>query len=294
MDGGGHPVDEPVLPGTEVYYVRSSQVADEFRICLGQCGAADGPVPVLLVTDTLLIFGTALEIARMQNMSGDLPPTLVVGIGYRGTRMSEIGPQRQRDFTPTVSMRGGGHTQDPAQMAGADRFLAFITDELMPWAAERYGADTGDSTLYGASFGGLFATHVLFSEPAAFRRYGIGSPSYWWDDGVMFAREERYAETHDDLPARVFVSVGAYENPAGVRHSIDQLPAERRAKAEAEEAADPTPDMVEQAERMVRQLETRRYPSLEIGFDVFPGETHASVAPLNISRSLRWLNGAPL
>src|SRR5690349_20360237 len=100
-------------------------------------------------------------------------------------------------------------------MAGADRFLAFICHELRPWTADRFGADTGDSTLYGASFGGLFVTHALFSDPSAFRRYGIGSPSYWWDDGVMFETEARYAESHDDLRARVFVSVGAYEYPAG-------------------------------------------------------------------------------
>jgi hypothetical protein len=275
-----------------VHYLHSSHVGDEFRICVGRCGADDGGAPVLFILDALLIFGTAFEIARLQHMIGDLPPVLVVGIGYRGTRMSEIGAQRQRDLTPTASITGG-HTQDPSQMAGADRFLAFIRDELMPWAGERYGTDTADATLYGASFGGLFATHALLSDPSAFRRYGIGSPSYWWDDGVMFQREAQYAESHSDLPARVFVSVGAYENPAGTRHYAEQLPPERRAKMEAEEAEDPSPDMVDQAERMVRQLEARGYPSLQIGFEVLPGEYHATAGPLNVSRSLRRLFGAP-
>jgi predicted alpha/beta superfamily hydrolase len=281
-----------VLPGTEVHYLRSSHVGDEFRICVGRCGDADGPVPMLFVTDALLEFGTALEIARIQHMTENLPPTLVVGIGYRGTRMSEIGPQRQRDMTPTASMKGG-HTQDPSQMAGADRFLAFIREELMPWAQERYAADPADAMLYGMSFGGLFATHALLSDPPTFRRYGIGSPSYWWDDGVMFEREAQYAGSHDDLPARVFVSVGGYENAEGSRHYASQLPPERRAKEEAEQAEDPTPDMVGQAERMIRQLESRGYPGLEIGFEVLPREYHTTVGPLNISRSLRWLFSAP-
>jgi hypothetical protein len=31
----------------------------------------------------------------------------------------------------------------------------------------------------------------------------------------MFEREKEYAQAHDDLPAKVFFSVGAYENPEG-------------------------------------------------------------------------------
>jgi hypothetical protein len=62
---------------------------------------------------------------------------------------------------------------------------------------------------------------------------------------------------------------------------------------EAEEAEDPTPDLVGQAERMVRQLEARGYPGLEIEFEVLPGEYHATAGPLNVSRSLRRLFGAP-
>jgi len=47
------------------------------------------------------------------------------------------------------------------------------------------------------------ATHVLLTAPTTFCRYAIGSPSLWWDDGAIFAREEACAAANDDLPAQI-------------------------------------------------------------------------------------------
>lgn len=258
--------DDPVLPGTEVQYLRSDHVGDEFRILIGRCGdASAGPMPVLYVADPILVFGTTVEIVRLLSLAEHLPPAmLVVGIGYRGSTIRDMHKIRQRDLTPVAN-----RAEDPDPSGGADRFLAFIRDELKPWVHERYPVDGDDSAFYGGSLGGLFATHVLFSEPATFRRYGIGSPAYWWAGEMMFDREAEYAAGHSDLAARVFVSVGERESADG-------------------------PDMVGQAERMVRQLRARGYPSLEIEFEVLAGEDHATVAPFNVSRSLRSIFGRQL
>ena len=47
---------------------------------------------------------------------------------------------------------------------GADRFLAFLTDELKPWVQERYAVTFNDSMFFGDSRGGLFATYVLLTS----------------------------------------------------------------------------------------------------------------------------------
>ena len=60
-------------------------------------------------------------------------------------------------------------------LGGADRFLAFITDELKPWVQDRYAVASDDSMFFGDSRGGLFATYVLLTEPSTFRRYGSGA-----------------------------------------------------------------------------------------------------------------------
>jgi hypothetical protein len=46
-------------------------------------------------------------------------------------------------------------------------------------------------------------------------------------------------------------------------------------------------------ERMVASLRGRGYPSLEIAYEVLPGEYHQTAPPLALSRSLRCLFDAP-
>jgi predicted alpha/beta superfamily hydrolase len=275
--------DLPVLRNTEVHRLRSEHVGDEFKILIGRCDA-DAPA-VLFLSDGDLLFGTAVEMTRLLVFTQDLPPLLVVGIGYP-SRDNFMG-LRQRDFTPT-DVAEGADVDDPAMMAGADRFAAFIREELRPWVVHRFDTDTSDSVFFGTSLGGLFATHVLLTAPETFRRYGIGSPAYWWDNGVIFETEAAYADTHSDLPASVYVSIGAYETQAGADHYVSQLPSDRR---EAE--AGPFPDMVGDAERMVATLRGRGYPSLDLEFETLAGEYHQTALPVNLSRSLRYLFGAP-
>ncbi len=284
--------DASPLPDTEVHYIRSEHVDDEFKVLVAHCDSVgSASSPVVFLGDPWANFGTAVEIMRLLRLAKLVPPLLVVGIGYRAGTIEENFDLRCRDFTPSVDLTSG--FTDAAMMGGAGRFLAFIADELKPWTRERYGADPDDCAYFGHSLGALFATYVLLSEPATFRRYGIGSPSYWWDNEMMFTQEAAYARAHDDLAAKVFVSVGAYENPEGRRRYLQQLPADRRAEAEADDAADPPTDMVAAAERMVATLRGRAYPSLEIEYEVLPGEYHETAPPLTLSRSLRYLFDAP-
>lgn len=280
------------LPDTEVHYLRSEHAGDEFKILIGHCGSAEPDPPlVVFLGDPWASFGTAVEVIRLLRLTAVVPPLLVVGVGYRTTDMDEIEVLRTRDFTPTID--SSDELAGRAAMGGASSFLAFIRDELKPWLREGYGVDPDDSMFFGDSFGGLFATYVLLSEPATFRRYGIGSPSLYWDKGVMFEREAEYAKAHDDLLAKVFFSVGDRENPAGARRRLQRLPIEERARAEARLEDRPTNDLVAYTERMVAALRSRTYPSLEIEYELLPGEYHETSPPLNLSRSLRYLFDAP-
>ena len=76
--------DRSPLAGTEVHYLRSEHVGDEFKIFVGHCGGSDGAAPVVLyVTDANGMFASAVDIVRLMQLSAHLPPILVVGIGYR-------------------------------------------------------------------------------------------------------------------------------------------------------------------------------------------------------------------
>jgi predicted alpha/beta superfamily hydrolase len=282
--------DDSPLADTEVHYIRSEHVGDEFKVLVGHCGSSKSvPRPVLFMGDGWINFGTAVDTIRLMTFTEVVPEILVVAVSYRTTDMARIDDLRCRDFTPTTDLESG-HA-NPAMMAGADGFLAFLRDELKPWVRDAYGVDTDDSMLFGYSLGGLFATYVLLNEPGVFRRYGIGSASLGWDEDLMFRHEAEYARAHNDLPAKVFFSVGAYENPAGYKHFLAQLPADKRPGAEYEGMDED--DCVADTERMVAVLQGRAYPSLEITCDVLPGEYHETAPPLALSRSLRYLFDAP-
>jgi len=285
--------DVSPLPDAEVHYLRSEHVGDEFKIVVGHCGSSESspPVPVFL-GDTWMHFGIAVEIIRLLRLTGVVPALLVVGVGYRTTDLAETFRLRHRDFTPTVGRPGD--SADSAMLGGAGRFLAFLRDELRPWVRDRYGVDPDDSMFFGDSRGGLFATYVLLTEPSTFRRYGIGSPSLYEDRGVksMFVHEAEYAQARDDLAAKVFFSVGGYENPAGYERRLDQLAPAQRARMEAEKG-DWGEDYVGDIERMVGMLRGRGYPNLEVEHEVLLGEYHETAVPLNLSRSLRYLFDAP-
>jgi uncharacterized protein len=272
-----------------VHYLHSEHVGDEFKIFVGHCGAP-GPEPraVLYVGDGNGLFASAVDIVRLMQLSAHLPPLLVVGIGYRMAGIDETVLVRTRDFTPTSDSRFARWFPDPTMMGGAANFLAFIRDELKPWIHSHYRVDPGDAAYFGHSLGGLFATYVLLTEPATFRRYGIGSPSLWWHDDMMFSYEQRYADEHDDLAAKVFFSVGAFEDHDGRQREAIRLSDEERALAQLRYI-----DMVADTQRMYGLLRERNYASLEIDSIVMPDEFHITVAPVNLSRSLRFLFDAP-
>jgi predicted alpha/beta superfamily hydrolase len=93
---------------------------------------------------------------------------------------------------------------------GPSAFLEILKEEIIPWVEARFavGAERG---IGGYSLGGLFATYALFTSPETFSHYWIGSPAFWWDEGVIFELEEAYFADHDNLEGKIFMSVGSLE-----------------------------------------------------------------------------------
>jgi predicted alpha/beta superfamily hydrolase len=281
--------DGSPLAGTEVHYLDSEHVGDEFKIFVGHCGGSDAVAPVALYRpDANGMFASAVDIVRLMQLGAHLPPILIVGIGYRTGALADTVSTRTRDLTPTSDALIAQISPSVTAMGGAERFLAFIRDELQPWVRSRYRVDTDDSAYFGHSLGGLFGTYTLLTHPETFSKYGIGSPSLWWDSNMIFAYEAAYAATHDDLPANVFFTIGSLEDHEGRQREASRLDDDERAKANLRYI-----DMVADTERMATSLRGRKYPSLEIANAVQPDEFHITVAHLNLSRSLRHLFNAP-
>jgi predicted alpha/beta superfamily hydrolase len=281
--------DGSPLADTEVHYLQSQAVGDEFKIFVGHCGdASAAPLPVLYVTDANGYFGTAVDIIRGMQLAAHLPPMLVVGIGYRLGGLGETVVIRTRDLSDRDDPDYAGLYPDQHEMGGAAAFLEFICAELMPWVASSYLVDPNDATYFGHSLGGLFGTFALVTRPETFRQYIIGSPSLWWNYGSIFERESEYAQTHADLPARVFLAVGAEETQDGRARTLANLSEEEQAVGTSRYI-----DMVADTQRLADALAGRDYPSLSLTSEVYADEMHVTVAPLILSRGLRALFDAP-
>lgn len=292
--------EEVTLSNTEAHSFSSEVVGQEFRLSIarpfGPPVGASKTYPVIYVLDAEVGFPMVRQVVLSLRSGGELPPVLIVGIGYAGG-FGEGMVKRNRDYTPTADpvftkFLGGQGGEGSGSTGGAEKFLAFIRTELKPFVEARYPADPSDSTLFGVSFGGLFATYALLHYPSTFQRYVIGSPSLWWGNRVVFEYEKKYAESNKDLAARVFIAAGGHETSEHDDASLEKLPGEMRQRFLGfAEARGSKPLMVEAIDAFVEVLGRRSYPSLDLTWYVFPQETHGSAPPMIISRGLRVVFG---
>lgn len=130
---------------------------------------------------------------QCQKLSSDV---LVVSIGY--------GNNRAFDYTPTKADHNGG---------GAEKFMLFIKDELIPKMESDYAADTARAsrTILGHSFGGLFAAYAFANYNQSFGNYLMLSPSLWYDNEILFRMEQDNRSTNSKNQQLVFMGIGALE-----------------------------------------------------------------------------------
>jgi len=218
--------------------------------------------PVLYTLDANSSFGMVVETARSLAFAGEMPPVIVVGIGYPAPGgVREAMTLRNYELTPTDDKAylerasGQGQPIGPNGLGGAPGFLRFITEELAPAIEDLYGGDPGDRALFGYSLGGLFTSWALIQEKPAFQRFMAGSPSLWWNQRVMFELEKQRAEGSKSLPARLFVSSGEDEERPG-----GPLPAQFR--------------MVSNALEFAGTIAGRGYEGLEVDYQLIPRVGH--------------------
>jgi predicted alpha/beta superfamily hydrolase len=273
---------EVTLPDTQVRLLRSSIVNDTYTLHIAlpvTYARSKKRYPVVYVADG----NDACPLLRLlcETLSAglEIPRVIVVGIGYETAKSKDWGRYRERDFLPTDasardSSRRQAFTRSGIRRGQADAFLRFIREELKPFINANYCATPSDSTYVGTSYGGLFGLYALFRHPDTFNRYVIGSPAIHHDKGVIMRLESEYAATHNDLPARLFLSVGA-------REELD------------DPLIEPLFQFVTNVQTLAAVLRERRYPGLQLATHVFEGETHLSVIPVTFSRGLRVVFGRP-
>ncbi|QNA90915.1 alpha/beta hydrolase [Massilia sp. Dwa41.01b] len=265
-----------VLENTEVRDVRAPALKRDYQVFVALPDSYRDTTrryPVVFVTDANYAFPIVRGIAQRLTKHAGMEETIVVGLSYA---QGDTGVySRRRDYTPSVPRKHDYRSDMPGRpvaLGEAAAYARFLKDQVLPLVAKHYRADMGRKFFVGHSYGSLLGLQILLTEPRTFEHYILGSPSLWYDGGVMFDRENVYSERHRDLPASVFFGIGGLERLA---------PGKKRSRAE-EEA-----DMVADLQDLHGTLKSHRYPGLRMQMKVFADEDHASVFPLVVTHGLR-------
>lgn len=174
--------------------------------------------------------------------------SIIIGIAYPGNDPLNF-LRRSYDFSPPAP----ADLNDPPQ-GGQDELLDFIEQQLMPAVAERFSVDPHQQSLFGHSFGGMFALYALFTRPTLFDHLVAASPSQWWSDRFLLQHERAFVQ---QVQAR----------PGLVTHtSLALITAERDAPATREDARG-----------LAARLQPLSIHGLRVSEQVIEGEDHMSL-----------------
>jgi predicted alpha/beta superfamily hydrolase len=214
-----------------------------------------GPASAVFLMDGDFFFDTGVAARRSLEASGEIPPAVIVGVGY-GAGFGKPGNFRGRDYTPTAS------TDEPSS-GGADLFLAFLTRTLWPQVASRHRLREAGRVIAGHSLGSLLVLHALFQDHPFFDRALASAPSIWWDNRSILGLISRLRDKRSKLIGRLYLGVGS----------------------------DDSPSMTDDLGLLEKQLEERPFSGLEVKSERFPGHDHYDVTPLTMKSGLTALLG---
>ena len=257
-----------LLTGTQVWSVPDPVSGRDYEVFVSLPASYEAEpnrrYPVLYVTDADYAFPIIRQIARRVNLDGPvIEEFILVGLSYaKGDGGAD---SRRRDYTPTPN---GPRNSAGSVHGGGAAYQTYLKTQALPFIEQNFRTDPARRVLLGHSYGALLGSQIMFTDPAMFSGYVLGSPSFWFDKRHMMKMEADYARSHRDLPAEVFMYVGGFEGPGPTpRHSTDT-------------------DMVGDMHTMERLLKSRAYPGLTIQSTVLQDEDHLTVAPVGFTRAL--------
>lgn len=217
--------------------------------------------PVVYMLDAYSSFGVMVQMARLLSFDKEIPEVIIVGISSEGGS-KEFNYNRARDFTPTQiqpdKLPEEYRSTFPIS-GGAEKFLGFIKDELIPYVESNYRFSPGDRTLEGHSLGGLFVFYSLLKEPGLFKRYVAISPALLWDNGLLLKQEEKFSKDHNLLASIIYTAVGSLESEL----------------------------FKEPWKQLISNLKSRGYAGMKLRTEIAEGETHYTIIPYIVTHGLK-------
>lgn len=245
-------LDNQETPPTARLY--AAAVQDSFmlyvRLPKGYRPAQKQRYPVILLLDANAYFD-----AVSSNLN-KLSPAILVGIGYQDARLMDS--LRQRDYTYPVASPADSFPVS----GGGQRFLTFLTQQVLPYVDQHYHTDPGNRTLMGHSLGGYFVLYALAeglrTQAPAFVHYVAASPSLYYGNDYLRRALAALPAATTPLPAQtVLLTAGSRE--------LEQGDAESQASKAAFSS-------------YKQALSASRFPSVILKSTIYPNYGHLETA----------------
>lgn len=251
----------------------------------------DAPAPAAGFPAVYLLDGNAalmeIDATLLATLGKAMQPPVLVFVGYDNDLRIDA-DARAYDYTP--QRPGGEEAQRDVlggrRNGGADAFLDLLETVIVPKAESMVRLDPRRRTLWGHSYGGVFALHALFARPRTFAGYAAADPSLWWGDGQLL-KEEAAVASWPNPPPRLWLWLGegGERAPASAPPSSTRDPAAVEAMRRARGSVPP-----DAARRMAERL---RRSGLDVRLETLSGQSHGQTLGSSLHRLLRALAEPP-
>jgi predicted alpha/beta superfamily hydrolase len=249
----------------------SRSVADSFTIFVDLPEDYDakrkGGYPVVYLLDANFYFDIMATTIRKYSVVNLVPQVILVGIGYKDFQAMDS--LRDRDYTyPTALAQYEMKTS-----GGAEKFLDFISKEVIPQVEQAYHCDTTRRTLMGHSLGGYFVSYALVQHlsgrDGSFHNYIAASPSLNYNHYyLLHALDTMHVQIDSTVKDRLYVTYGGLED--------------------AEDADDSTMEMNAVTLHRLGGLLSRKAPGRVVyKSDIYSNLGHMDMAPPSFVKGVR-------
>tara|TARA_R110002020_G_scaffold48223_7_gene137445 strand:- start:269 stop:1060 length:792 start_codon:yes stop_codon:yes gene_type:complete len=197
-----------------IHHSFKSEVLKENRdvwICLPPDFQPDQEYPILymmdgqnLLYDSLAYFGTWKIQSKIQELHAHGLNLIIIAVANAGS-----GRGRSKDYS---------WFENKGNPSGkGDKFLKFMSEELIPELESKYKTVSGKRGIMGSSLGGLISLQALIEHPEVFQLGGIFSASFWFNPEAM---KENYLNRIQSNQ-RLYLIIGENEG-GGIPMANDQ------------------------------------------------------------------------
>jgi predicted alpha/beta superfamily hydrolase len=272
------------LPGTVYFDLEPTAGGEPYRIFLfvPQTEPPAEGWPLLVMTDgnATFPFAVASLVTQAPYPTGtNVDWGVVAAIGYPSDepynalrRAWDLGPPPIKSYPPYFE---GG---PPVRIGGTGELLDFIERQLLPRLAEMVNLHPTRRSLFGHSFGGLFALYALFERPSLFANWIAASPTIYWEGSEILNNEARRQNVAGN-GLFLHISAGEYEGDklAPFQYRNEDV-ASRLEKRKAEQTVALAQDMAARLNGSKDGIRTQ--------FEIFAGQTHMSVLGPAVNRAV--------